>query len=242
MVAAEVDAAGEVVAAGRHIPAAEVLWAPATTGLVYGCVLNDPDSLAALGSALEAPPYRQPPQAPVLYIKPWNTHAGHAATINLPAGATTVDVRGTLGIVMADTATRVSAAAALAHVAGYTVVCDLSLPQANLHRPAIREQCFDGACPIGPWVVGRAAVPDPGGLIVRVFVNDELRQERALAGLVRPVDRLIADVTGFMSLAAGEVLLAGVPLRAPRAAVGDRVAVEIPGIGRLECRIASGPA
>ena len=80
----------------------------------------------------------------------------------------------------------------------------------------------------------RGAIADPDALGVRVQVDGELRQSTSTAGMIRPVARLIADVTEFMTLAPGDVLLLGVAAGAPRARAGQRVAIEIDGLGRLE--------
>jgi 5-oxopent-3-ene-1,2,5-tricarboxylate decarboxylase/2-hydroxyhepta-2,4-diene-1,7-dioate isomerase len=238
IVDAEVLGAGETLrVGGRLVPALQIRFEPACEGLVYGVALNDEDSLRTLGPSLHEAPYKAPPRAPILYIKPCNTHAGHGAAVHLPHGADRVDVLGTLGIVFGAQATRLPEARALEAVRGYTVVADLTLPHQSLYRPPIREKCFDGSCPIGPWVVSRETIADPGSLEVLVHVNGALKQRRSLRGLVRPVARLIADVSEFLTLYPGDVLLAGVPLEAPSAEAGDAIAVEIPGVGRLEARI-----
>ncbi|HYH23162.1 MAG TPA: fumarylacetoacetate hydrolase family protein [Azospirillum sp.] len=212
----------------------DTITRPPVQGLVYGTILNDRPSLERMGGALNQPPYGKPPQAPVLYIKPYNTHAGPGSTVRLPRGADRVDLGATLGIVIGAPATRLGEATALDAVAGYTVVLDLSLPSPSVYRPLVREKCFDGACPMGPAVVERAAVPDPSDLTVRTFVNGAEVAVRRLSDLVRPVPKLLADVTAFMTLNPGDVLLAGVALDLPQAGPGDRVAVEVAGIGRLE--------
>ena len=210
-------------------------------GLVYGVILNDRASLDLYGARMQQPPHGKAPAAPVLYIKPYNTHVGHGATVSLPAGADRVEIGATLGIVFGATCSRVTEAAAFDAVAGYTVVIDLSLPKADLYRPPIVEKCFDGACPIGPSMVERSAVPDPGQLEIRTSINGELCHTRSTTDLVRPIPRLIADISDFMSFHAGDVLLVGYPLDVPTAGPGDAIAVEIDGIGRLEFRLEQAP-
>jgi 5-oxopent-3-ene-1,2,5-tricarboxylate decarboxylase/2-hydroxyhepta-2,4-diene-1,7-dioate isomerase len=83
-------------------------------------------------------------------------------------------------------------------------------------------------------VVAREAIADPDALAMRAYVNGVLRQENNTCNLIRPVAQLISDVTEFMTLAAGDVLLVGVPEDPPAAVAGDRIAVEIDGVGRLE--------
>ena len=122
----------------------------------------------------------------------------------------------------------------LDHVAGYTVVNDITIPHNSFYRPPLRYNCRDGFCPVGPAIVPREQVHNPDALRVRAFVNGELRQESTLATLVRPIAKLLADVTEFMTLMQGDILMVGVAERPPLARVGDRVAVEVEGIGRLE--------
>lgn len=125
---------------------------------------------------------------------------------------------------------------ALDYVDGYAVVNDVSVPHDSFYRPAVRHKCRDGFCPIGP-LTPRAAVGNPDALAVRVYVNDVLMQENTTANLVRPIAQLLADVTEFMTLSPGDVLLAGTPEKPPRARVGDRVRIEIDQLGKLENNI-----
>lgn len=235
------DAGATLVVGGRSIPAAQARFEPAADGLVYGTILNDGPSVEALGGKLHQPPYKEPPKAPVLYVKPYNTHTGHGACVRLPEAAERIEVFAALGIVFAHQATRLSEALALHAVGGYTIVADLSLPQQSWHRPPIREKCFDGSCPIGPWVTDAAELPHPEQAEVLVYINGVLRQRRGLHRLTRPVARLIADVSEFLTLYPGDVLLTGIAAEAPSAAAGDSIAVEITGIGRLETRIDGRP-
>ena len=233
------DEGARLVIGGRSVASAGVRFEPPCEGLVYGVILNDQDSLHAMGPQLHSAPYKSPPQAPVLYIKPYNTHVGHGSTVYLPDGVDRVQVCAALGIVFGGQATRVSEGSAMEAVRGFTAVADLTLPHDSLHRPPIREKCFDGSCPIGPWLVGREQVSDPDALEVLVRINGAVQQQRSLRGLVRGVSRLIADVTEFLTLYPGDVLLAGVPVQAPIARAGDAIAVDIPGIGQLEAHIAA---
>jgi 5-oxopent-3-ene-1,2,5-tricarboxylate decarboxylase/2-hydroxyhepta-2,4-diene-1,7-dioate isomerase len=237
----EVTVAGDgrqLSVGGTALPLGSVTWAPPSTGLVYGVLLNDREDLERLASRWSGAPYKGLPKAPALYIKPYNTHAGHGATIRLPAGAARLALGATLGIVVGRPACRLSEQHALDAVRGYTIVNDLSVPHDSLFRPPIREKCFDGACPIGPWIVARDDFAQPDRALISIYVNGERLHRRTLDRLMRPVARLIADVTDFMTLLPGDVLLAGMPLDVPTAGAGDAIAVEIEGIGRLENRLA----
>lgn len=211
-------------------------------GLVYGVILNDRESYERMGPALAEPPYMGAPRAPAMFVKPYNTQVGDGSTVRLPTGATALAIGGQLGLAVGRSVSRLEPATALASLAGYLPVIDLSIPHANVYRPAIREKCFDGACPMGARLTPVAAVADPAQLTIRTFINGRLAAERRLDDLLRPLPRLLADVTEFMTLLPGDVLLAGAPLELPLAVAGDRVAVEISGVGRVECLITGGGA
>jgi 5-oxopent-3-ene-1,2,5-tricarboxylate decarboxylase / 2-hydroxyhepta-2,4-diene-1,7-dioate isomerase len=204
------------------------------SGAVYGVLLNHAQALHALGDTASKPPYKAAPKAPVLYIKPRNTLAASGDSVVVPRDASQVEVGAALGIVIGQVACRVQAADAEKFIAGYTVVNDISIPHDSFYRPSLRFKVRDGFCPIGPVVVPRASVPDPDRLRVRVFIDDQLAQETATSGMLRPVAQLLADVTEFMTLSSGDVLMLGVAAGAPLARAGQRVAVEIDGVGRLE--------
>jgi 5-oxopent-3-ene-1,2,5-tricarboxylate decarboxylase/2-hydroxyhepta-2,4-diene-1,7-dioate isomerase len=209
----------------------------ASEGTVYGVLLNYRGALAALGDAVNRPPYKAPPKAPVLYIKPANTRSGHGAPIPVPDDAPELEVGASLAVVIGRTACRVAPERALDHVAGYTIANDVSVPHESYYRPSIRFKCRDGFCPVGPRLVERGAIANPDALAIRVFVDGVLAQENTTANAIRPVARLIAEITDFMTLSPGDILLTGVPERAPRARAGQRVAIEIDGLGRLENRL-----
>ena len=212
-----------------------IRWHPAGIGNVYGVILNDEETLARYGAALTREPYKGAPVAPVLYFKPANTIARDGDEIELPAGAEMVEVYGTLGVVIAREACRVQEQDAFGYVRGYIAVADLTLPHDSLYRPPLREKCFDGACPIGGSVA--EAVAEVGALEVRISVNGMVMQRWQLSSLRRGVAKLVADVTSFMTLYSGDVLLVAAVAGAPRARAGDLIAVDVPGVGRVENRI-----
>jgi 5-oxopent-3-ene-1,2,5-tricarboxylate decarboxylase/2-hydroxyhepta-2,4-diene-1,7-dioate isomerase len=200
---------------------------------VVGAFLNFRGAWAAMEPAMHREPHNKPPVHPVLYLKPANTWRAPGQPIVLPPDVDEIEVGATLGVVIGRTAARVREADALSHVAGYVVVNDVTVPHSSALRPPIRQKCRDSFCPIGP-VISAASVGDPHALAIRAYVNGELRLENTTAHLVRRVPRLIAEVTEFMSLATGDVLLVGLPENLPRARAGDRVCVEIERVGRLE--------
>jgi 5-oxopent-3-ene-1,2,5-tricarboxylate decarboxylase/2-hydroxyhepta-2,4-diene-1,7-dioate isomerase len=232
---AQVDPFNQSVRLGtRQFLVAEERWEVPTRGNVYGVALNFKGALAALADATNTAPYLAPPRAPILYLKPRNTRIGYGAPIPLPADVDAVWVGGTLGVVLGRGAYRLSAQEAQTVIAGYTIVNDVTIPHESYYRPALKQKCRDGFCPIGPWVIERDQLGASDRLAIRAYVNDKLVLENTTANLIRSVPQLIADISAFMTLSAGDVLLVGLPENLPLARAGDRVAIEIDDIGRLE--------
>lgn len=202
------------------------------SGTVYGVLMNDPQALAALGDAVHQAPYKAPPKAPVLYVKPRNTLAVDGAALSLPAGWEALEIGAALGLVIGRTACRVPVDQALSFVAGLTVVADVSLPHDSFYRPSIRFKARDGFCPISA-VVPLNAVANPDALTVRIHLDGQLAQATTTGGRVRDAAQLLAAVTDFMTLQPGDILMLGVSAGAPRARAGQRVSIDIEGVGQL---------
>lgn len=192
-------------------------------GTVYGTLLNFSGELEALGPRMNEAPYNAPPKAPVLYIKPANTWSANGAAITLPAGVAEVEVGATIAMVMK----------APGEVLGYVLMNDLSIPQESFFRPPVRQNCLDGFLGIGDRVRARNEAGDPAVFKLEVRINGELKQTVRFSQLVRPADRLLADVSEFMTLGAGDMLMLGCDARRPRARAGDRIAITMPALGTL---------
>ena len=118
-------------------------------------------------------------------------------------------------------------------MAGYVIVNDVSVPHASYYRPSLRFKARDGFCPIGPFVA-RDAVGSPDALQVQVEIDGRVVHRSSTAGLIRPAARLLAEVSEFMTLSPGDVLMVGVAAGAPRARAGQGVSILIDGMGRLD--------
>jgi len=202
------------------------------SGVVYSALLNDPRQLQALGEAVQQPPYKAPPRAPVLAVRPRNTLAGDGDTIAVPAGHGALRTGAGLGIVIGRGACRVAEADALSVVAGYLVSNDLSLPLASHYRPAVRQMARDGFCPLGA-AVPAAQVADPDALAIELALDGRPVWQAHTGGRVRGVAALLSAVSGFMTLQPGDVLLLGISADAPLARAGQAMAVTIAGVGTL---------
>lgn len=195
------------------------------SGQVVGVLMNDQAALAALGEAVHAPPYKAPPVAPVLYVKPRNTLVSGDGSVALPAGVAELEVGATLGLLIGRTACRVNATDALSYVAGLTLAADLSVPHASFYRPSVRFKALDGSCRLSSPVPLQGL--DPDGQTIEVQVDGQIAQRATTRGFNRTAAQLIADVSAFMTLRPGDLLLTGVPHGAPRVRAGQRVRLAI---------------
>jgi len=211
------------------------------SGTVYATLLNHRRSLEALGDAVEAAPYKGAPKSVVLAVKPRQALVA-PGDVEIDAGAEALEVGAALGVVIGTTACAVAQADAIGHVAGFLVACDCTLPRAGHFRPQIRAMARDASCVFGADVTPRARVGDPDALAIRIFVDGALAQSSSTAEHVRSAARLIADVSDFMTLMPGDVLLTGSAPDGPRARAGAQIAIEIDGVGRLETRVVAGAA
>ena len=207
------------------------------SGMVYGALLNHQSLIDALSEEAKEPPYKGLPKAPVLYVKPSNTHALSGDKVVLQKKNQQVEIGGTLGIVIGRTASHLTLANALDYVAGYTIVNDMSVAHSNFYRPSIPLKAVDGFCPIGPRVVSKADIQDPDKLNLSVYIDGNLVQTSNTGNRLRNVAQLLVDVSDFMTLNPGDILTIGVSTGAPLAHAGQEVRVEIEGIGNLTNRL-----
>ena len=202
------------------------------SGTVYGTLLNHAPAWEAVAPTMNAAPYKAPPKAPVLYVKPRNTLARSGDAVTVPADVPELEVGASLGIIIGVPACRLSESDALAHVAGYALVNDISEPHPDYYRPAIRFKARDGFCPIGA-ASPRTAVALPAQLRLEVLVDNQLVCDASLHDLRRSVQRLLVDVTDFMTLSPGDILTLGAVAPAPRVKAGQTVRIRCQGLPDL---------
>ncbi|MGE5335845.1 MAG: fumarylacetoacetate hydrolase family protein [Nitrososphaerota archaeon] len=184
------------------------------------------------------------PEMPTFFAKYPNALAPDGATVRVPTAKT--DYEAEVAFVVGRRAKDVEEAAALDHVAGYTLLNDLSARDLQGATPQwMPGKVFDGSAPCGPWLVTPEEAGPPDAIAIRLTLNGEEMQSGATDDLIFSVPQLVAQLSGLMTLEPGDIVSTGTPEgvgmgRKPRVwlADGDEVAIESPTLGRLTTRIA----
>ncbi|MFH5798457.1 fumarylacetoacetate hydrolase family protein [Haladaptatus sp. CMAA 1911] len=172
------------------------------------------------------------PERPLLFLKPPNAVASHGDTITLPAGKERIDHEAELGVVIGEQCRHVAEEDAMDVVAGFTCADDISnRDDQDLEQNWVRGKAFDNSCPLGPVVATPDEVPDDAS--VRLRVNGEVRQESSRDLFIFSIPELIAEITTYLTLEPGDVVITGTPSGVGPLEDGDSVEVEIEGIGTL---------
>ena len=171
------------------------------------------------------------PEEPLIFLKPSTSVSGPGDPIPLPRISNRVDYEGELAVVIGRIARNVRAEETFRYILGYTCGNDVTLRDLQKKDDQwARAKGFDGSCPLGPWVETEL---DPIDVHLETRVNGEVRQSASTSEMVLGVATIIEFVTEFMTLLPGDVIMTGTPEGVGKLEPGDRVEVEIDGIGVL---------
>lgn len=176
--------------------------------------------------------------SPSVFMKGPTTIVGPDANIVLPPTtlSTHVEHEAELAIVIGKVARSVAAADAADYIFGYTCGNDVSARDLQRSDPQpTRGKGFDTFCPVGPWI--ETDIDPTAGVRLRCWVNDELRQNAKTSEMTYPVPFLIEYLSAFATLLPGDLILTGSPGGTKPIVGGDRVDIEIDGIGMLTNRV-----
>jgi 5-oxopent-3-ene-1,2,5-tricarboxylate decarboxylase/2-hydroxyhepta-2,4-diene-1,7-dioate isomerase len=166
----------------------------------------------------------------VLYVKTANTFSPTGQDLLLQDGVSEVDIGATLGLVIG----------ADGQVAGAALLCDWSVPHTSYYRPPVKFRCRDGFLAL-PQQATKGQVADWAALQIEVRRNGERVQTVQLSELVRDLPTLLADVSEFMTLQPGDVLMVGTDClpdgSRPRARAGDWVEISAPGFSSVSVKV-----
>lgn len=224
----------------------------------------------AAGSARFAPPVRAPgkiicvglnylahieesratrPERVVLFAKFPSCLIGHNAEIHLPGITSQLDYEGELAVVIGKKARRVNAGDALGYIGGFTVINDVSARDLQAAEPQwIRGKSLDTFAPLGPVLVDAGSAMPVEQMHIRTVVNGEVRQDASCSLMITPVPELVEYISAHITLEPGDIIATGTPAGVALGmehpvylADGDKVSIEISGIGELTSTVVAPP-
>lgn len=181
------------------------------------------------------------PEAPIIFSKVPQSVIASGEPILYPRGLSDkIDYEAELAVVIGAGGRGIDRSGAYDHIFGFTIVNDVTARDLqSLHKQWLIGKSLDSFCPMGPWLVTADEV-DPANLGIRCWVNDELRQDANTADLIFDIPFLIETISAGITLQPGDIIATGTPAGVglgfdpPRfLRPGDRVTVEIDGLGRL---------
>jgi len=221
-------------------------------GNIYCAGANYADHMDEMAKVQNLPPRKDPHETG---FKPWffvktsrASVVGPGSNVKLPVYSQMVDWEVELAAVIGRPARNVPESKALTYVAGYTIGDDLSArdvmkrPQVPDSSPFkldwLMQKCFDGSCPMGPWIVPASDVRDPQNLALKLWVNDDLMQDSSTSKMIFNTAEQIAQLSTLVTLWPGDVIMTGTPAgvgmgRGIFLKAGDRLKLWIEGIGEL---------
>ena len=201
------------------------LLAPCAPSKVVAVGKNYANHAAEMGTPV--------PAEPLLFLKPSTTVIATECPIRYPAQSERVDYEGELAVVIGERCVDCTPAQAQNKIWGYTIANDITARDLQSRDGQwTRAKGFDTFCPLGPWIVREVS---PGARL-QTFLNDQPKpvQSATIDEMVFPPDVLVAYISQIMTLLPGDVVLTGTPEGVGPLQIGDRVRVEIEGIGHLE--------
>jgi acylpyruvate hydrolase len=238
------EAARRTLAAAAALPDGAAPWYPSGTPLAP--VVPRPGKLIVLrgnyrrhraemaprlGTKLERP------DRPRYFLKAPTSVLGDGGEIVYPEVSHEVHHEVELAAVIGAPTRGVRAEDALAQVAGYTILLDITAR--DLSGRDDRNKSFDTFGPLGACIAPADEVPDPHSLAVSLRVNGEQRQQGTTADMEFQIHEIIAFLSEAMTLEPGDVIATGTPEGVGPIEVGDELHAEIEGVGSLRCRVAA---
>lgn len=182
---------------------------------VYAPILNDVRRIFCIGlnySDHAAEAGMPIPAEPILFMKTCPA-TGANDPIILPRGSQKTDWEVELGVVIGTRAHHVTEKMALAHVAGYCTLNDITERAFQFEHGGqwTKGKSCDSFAPVGPWLVTASDVPDPQNLSMYLDVNGERRQSGSTATMIFSVAHIISYLSRFVTLMPGDVISTGTP-------------------------------
>lgn len=189
---------------------------------------------------------------PYFFTKlPRQTVIGPGESIQIPYPEAKVDWEAEIGVVIGRRCRNVKASEAMAYVAGFTILNDVSDRARNFRNDWLFKfdwlagKSFDGSAPMGPWITPSEFISDPHNLTIQLWVNDELMQDASSRQMYYTIPEQIEYLSGLITLLPGDVISTGTPsgvghARGVYLKPGDTVKIAIQGLGTIKNPVIAG--
>jgi 2-keto-4-pentenoate hydratase/2-oxohepta-3-ene-1,7-dioic acid hydratase in catechol pathway len=172
------------------------------------------------------------------------TIIGPGEAVRLPSYSSKVDWEAEITLVIGRAGKNIPTDRAMDHVAGFTIMNDLSARDLTKRDDVpfvfdwIGQKCFDTAAPMGPWITPADAIPDPNDMAIRLWVNGELKQNSNSGQQIFSFNEQIAYLSHHVTLYPGDVIATGTPAgvgmtKGEFLKPGDQIKIEVEGLGVL---------
>ncbi|MEX0526581.1 fumarylacetoacetate hydrolase family protein [Raoultella terrigena] len=204
-------------------------------------VIDEPGKIFCVGMnyAEKRKEFAETNSAPTLFIRFPDSQTGHARPVIKPVHSSEFDYEGELAVIIGKPGSQITTNNALDHVAGYSCYMDGSVRDWQ-HAWFTAGKNWKQTGAFGPYMTTADEIPDPHALTIHTWLNGKLVQDDSTGSMIHKVADLIAYISTFTSLSAGDVIITGSPggvgkKRNPPLFMhdGDRVEVEIENIGHL---------
>ena len=174
------------------------------------------------------------PQEPLLFMKPPSAVIAAGEIIRLPKSSAQVDYEGELAVIIKKKCFKIDERKAKDYILGYTCANDVTARDLQKKDGQwTRAKSFDTFCPLGPCIETEL---DLNNVIIKTYLNGEIKQDSTTANFIFNVFQITAFISNIMTLLPGDVILTGTPFGVGALKSGDRIKIEITGIGSLENR------
>jgi len=215
-------ASGEMIA-----PESYTLLPPCEPSKIVAIGGNYADHVQEMGAEV--------PSEPVLFLKPPSALLPPDGEIAIPQQSQRVDYEGELALVIGKTATKITLETAMQYIWGYTIANDVTARDLQKHDMQwTRSKSFDTFCPLGPWIVREIS---PSALLQTHLCRQNSKktvQSATIDCMIFSPEVLVTYISQVMTLLPGDVILTGTPAGIGQMVAGDRIIVEIEGIGKLQ--------
>jgi 5-oxopent-3-ene-1,2,5-tricarboxylate decarboxylase/2-hydroxyhepta-2,4-diene-1,7-dioate isomerase len=219
---------------GRHIADSEAVYLPPCDPTKILCIHLNYDSRRVEFKApmLETPTYFQ---------KPCTALNSHRGVLCRPAGHKYLNYEGEVGVIVGKPMRNISREDTWDYIAGFAPANDVGCQDYRDTDAGsmLRVKGQDGFCPIGPGIVSGVDIRKS---TLRTYINGNTVQEGAISEMLFPIDYILADLSRFITLLPGDIILSGTPKNSRPMNVGDLVEVEVSGLGRLSNKVVEAPA